>query len=169
MADFPAPRPFYRSRLFWLGPPGLLFLLWAWWKSNVERFEAVTPSSGRVWSSQGKLFWHDAYAAPGDWVIAVDYREGILSVRPQEEFVTNCWFGSPLGVIRRTTVMNAERRWFPPVRWEVKQLNASSSYRLISLPYWLLTGSYAGLWLGGLSAWQRRKTRLLRVSADPLP
>src|SRR5690242_17683201 len=28
MADFPAPKPFYRSRLFWLGVPGLLFLLW---------------------------------------------------------------------------------------------------------------------------------------------
>ena len=23
-------RPWYRSRLFWLGLPGLLFLLWAW-------------------------------------------------------------------------------------------------------------------------------------------
>ena len=24
-------RPWYRSRLFWLGLPGLVFLLWLWW------------------------------------------------------------------------------------------------------------------------------------------
>ena len=28
------PRPFYRSRLYWLGLPGLLFLLWVWWDSG---------------------------------------------------------------------------------------------------------------------------------------
>ena len=27
-------RPVYRSRLFWLGVPGLVFLLWVWWDSG---------------------------------------------------------------------------------------------------------------------------------------
>ena len=29
----PMIRPWYRSRLFWLGVPGLVFLLWLWWDS----------------------------------------------------------------------------------------------------------------------------------------
>jgi hypothetical protein len=159
-------RPFYRSRLFWLGIPGLLFLLWAWRNSNVVRIEALVQP-GWVWSSQGKLCWHEVDAATGAWEVTVDYREGTLSVRPKEEFVIVCGFAAPRGFISRTPVMIAERRWFPPPRWEAVQLDASSSYRLISLPYWLLTGSYLGLWLGGLSAWQRRKARLMKIAPPP--
>ena len=161
-------RPWYRSRLFWLGIPGLLFLLWAWVESNVVRLKALVQP-GFVWSSQGKLCWHEVDAATGGWEVTVDYREGTLSVSRQEEFVTACCFGTSRGFISRTPVMIAERRWFPPPRWEAVQLDASSSYRLISLPYWLLTGGYAGVWLGGLAGWQRRKARLLKATAAPPP
>jgi hypothetical protein len=169
MADLPAPRPFYRSRLFWLGMPGVLFLLWAWGRSNVVRHKANLGQSGWVWSSQGKLCWHDVNVAAGAWEVTVDYREGTLSVNPQEEFVTRCGFGLSPSLISRTTVMIADRRWFPPPRWEVRQLDASSSYRLISLPYWMMTGGYAVLWLGGLSAWQRRKSRVWKTSTTSPP
>jgi hypothetical protein len=133
MADFPL-RPFYRSRLLWLGLPGLLFLLWTWEKSNVVRIKTFVQP-GWVWSSQGKLCWHDVDVAAGDWEVAVDYREGVLSVRPREEVVTFCGFVTPRGYISRTTVMEAERRWFPPPRWKAQPLDALSTYRLISLPY----------------------------------
>jgi hypothetical protein len=161
-------RPWHRSRLFWLGLPGLVFLLWAWGESNVVRLKTlVEPGWGWVWSSQGKLCWHDVNGDTSDWEVTVDYREGSLSVRPQEEFVIACGFPAPRGYIGRTPVMIAERRWFPPPRWEAVQLDASSSCRLVSLPYWLLTGSYAGLWLGGLSGWQRRKARLMKIPPPP--
>lgn len=168
MADFPAPRPIYRSLLFWLGMPGLLFLLWAWWKSNAVRLK-VEVGPGWLWSSQGKVCWHALDDPSGEWVATVDYREGKLSARRQEEMGIVCGFGITRGFVSQTPVMIAERYWFPPPRWEAVQLDASSSCRLIALPYWLLTGSYLGLWLGGLMGWQRRKVRLAKVSAAPLP
>jgi hypothetical protein len=38
-------RPFYRSRLFWLGVPGLVFLVWLW----VDSFWHVSSASRDVW------------------------------------------------------------------------------------------------------------------------
>jgi hypothetical protein len=32
-------RTWYRSRLFWLGIPGLLFLIWGWRQSNLRSVE----------------------------------------------------------------------------------------------------------------------------------
>ncbi|RYD81655.1 MAG: hypothetical protein EOP84_10660 [Verrucomicrobiaceae bacterium] len=167
MAELPVPRTVYHSLLFWLGMPGLLFLLWAWWKSNAMRVE-MNLEPEWLWSSQGKIGWHEVGDPSGDWVFTVDYREGRLAVRPQEESGIVCGFGISRGFVSQRPVMFAERYWFPPPRWGAVQLDASSSYRLISFPYWLSTGSYLGLWLGGLMRWQRRKARLLRTSRVPL-
>lgn len=158
-------RPWHRSRLFWLGIPGLVFLLWAWGKSNVVRVE-TSLRPGRACSSQGKLFWYRV-EADTDRLVTVDYAEGNLLVLPNEYIVTACCFPVPRGFTTTEPVLPDHRRWFPPPRWRAEQLDALSYYRFVSLPYWLLTGGYAGVWLGGMGWWQRRKARLLKASTMP--
>lgn len=148
--------------------PGVLFLLWAWWKSNEARIQ-MNVEPGWLWSSQGKIGWHVVDDSSGGWVATVDYRDGSLSVRSQKEIGIVCGFGITRGFISRAPIMIEKRYWFPPPRWEAVQLDGSSSYRLISVPYWLSTGSYIGLWLGGLMGWQRCKLRLEKIYAALLP
>lgn len=42
------PRPWHKSLIFWLGLPGLLFLLWAWVDSQTHRAVVVTGIPGRI-------------------------------------------------------------------------------------------------------------------------
>ncbi len=159
------PRPFYRSRLFWLGLPGLVFLLWAWGRSNLLRTRMFLPP-GWVCSTQGKLLWYQPAEAE-DRVVTVDYREGDLSMTPDEYFVTRNCFPPPRGHTTTEPLLTTERRWFPPPRSRSEPLDADSGYRFFSLPYWMLTSSYLGVWLGGVCLWQRRKARLMKLHTAP--
>ena len=79
-ASGPAPgaerlRPWYRSRFFWAGIPGLLFLLWAWWDSgaHTSQFAAYGRTGLMIESEilkgglQGQWKPGDLSLSPGDW------------------------------------------------------------------------------------------------------
>jgi hypothetical protein len=95
MADLPAPKPFYCSRLFWLGLPGLMFLLWLWlvfspkgiyleaghWSYEVLSFRSaleVTASVDRggpnSWEVEVGPLEEEDRVDPGDHLLKRDYK-----------------------------------------------------------------------------------------------
>jgi hypothetical protein len=162
-------RPWYRSRLFWLGLPGLLFLLWAWVNSNFVRRTLFLPAS-TLNSTQGKLLWWRS-ASDGTHDVLLDLRTSevtVATIEPGDLFFGRCVFPT-LGDVDSEPVEPVDRSWFPAPRWQFVDLTAATCYRLAVLPYWLLTAGYAALLTFGIHRWQRRKLRLLEASAAPSP
>ncbi len=132
------PRPFYRSRLFWLGLPGLVFLLWAW--------------KGSVGWSKGLAWRHNDFAAftstvGGQMIIGTDNGTSrdqgfkVWSLRthhPQEALI------------------------IPKIKRE-----AAFAQIYIELPIALLVLLYLAAWSGFVCCWHRRKSRLLRLHTAP--
>ncbi len=79
------PRPFYRSRLFWLGLPGLVFLLWGWWMS-MGYFSGMMVGHGSLFVMQAKASivagW--VVTSPIDWTV-FDSTHEQLTVSDVEE------------------------------------------------------------------------------------
>jgi hypothetical protein len=145
MADFPASRPFYRSRLFLLGLPGLAFLLWAW---LADPFSSVSLDRGtsRVTVSSGRRQVRIVtYTSAGP--ITVAGHTGTASHRPSP---------APL---------------FPPAVKRTVLVDSVSDMRItyLSIASWLLLLVYLGAWAALLTGWQRRKARLMKASSAPLP
>jgi len=158
-------RPWYRSRLFWLGLPGLLFLLWAWASSNFVRHILFLPGS-ELNSTQGKLLWW-ASDSDGTYDVQLDYRTSgvtVVTIGPGELYFAGCVFLTT-GDVESQSVEPGDQCWFPALRLQSVDLNAATYYRLVALPYWLLTAGYAALLASGIHRWQRRKVRLLKASA----
>lgn len=137
--------PFYRSRLFWLGLPGLAFLLWLW---GVDPFSTVTLDRGtsRVTVSTG---------------------------RRQVRIVTYT-SAAPISVAGHTGTAHRPlpAPLFPPaVKRTVLVVDSGSGVRAtyLSVASWLLLLVYLGVWAALLTGWQRRKSRLLKAAAAPLP
>jgi hypothetical protein len=159
-------RPWHRSRLFWLGLPGLLFLLWAWRSSNLTCYQ-LTLGSWELNSTQGKvLAWSMQSDSEHDFHL--DYRTA--------EVFTEWIAPNTRTKVRRIVPMAAaypippgEQCWFAAAKWQAADLNADTYHRLLVLPYWLLAGGCAVAWIGVMVAWQRRKARLVKASAAPLP
>jgi hypothetical protein len=163
-------RPFYRSRLFWLGLPGLVFLLWAWAQSNRSQTRVyLVPSI--LCSTQGKVFWH-RLRVDHEHEAIVDYRRGkitVITVEPSGAFIIRCGFPVPRWHTVELPVKQGEQSWFPPVRWASHSINEDTGYSYASIPYWLLTGTYCLTLSAGIWWWQRRKARFIRRAAAELP
>ncbi len=131
---------FYRSRLFWLGLPGLVFLLWAWWVSmghiSQARFGYVPvwvigQSAGEVfvfWNASGFPDWRDFHALHEK-----------MSMEDASE-----WRRS-LEVLESRVV----------------------GFRYVLFPHYAVVLAYAPAWLLTLAWWQRRKSRLLKLHTAP--
>lgn len=159
-------RPWYRSVLFWLGIPGLLFLLWAWRSSNLTGHQ-LTLGSWELTSTQGKAL---------AWSMRSDLQYDFwLDYRTAEVFTEWIAPNSPpragriVPLVAAYPIPPGQQCWFPAARWQAKEINRDARYRLVSLPYWLLAGIYVGLWLGGVVWNQLRKSRLLKHHAPPPP
>ncbi len=130
------PRPFYRSRLFWLGLPGLVFLLWAWWFSmgyfsHVDfsgKYEwGISQSAGNVvaiWNSGGMPNWDGVFFDHGQW--------SVESARAWQ------------------MTLNESRETHP-------------AFRYVIVPYYAVVLAYVAVWLLTLAWWQRRKSRLMKL------
>ena len=72
-------RPWYRSVLFWLGIPGLLFLLWAWWHSNSFHRAVFLSESSHLSTTQGKVLW---FSGQSDFEheLELNFRTGKVTV-----------------------------------------------------------------------------------------
>jgi hypothetical protein len=155
-------RPWYRSRLFWLGLPGLLFLLWGWLADPLA-VSGVTVTLGDYrltvgdWSRVGRISW-EVYGSGGR-----------LSAQGIRTFSGRLGGSVPVdeGEVR-------DRQAFPPAfRYEVQE-DHSTPVGLRRIPqvrvaYWLLLLLYLPAWGALLAGWQRRKSRLLNLHAAPPP
>ena len=142
-------RPWYRSRLFWLGIPGLVFLLWAWRDSS-------TRNSELFWSGRMKVHGVSQYLgsinlfhllAPWDTgpkrfdVRRMEYPKVVDESYPQ---VASFTFPQAIVVYKR-----------PP---------ANFSERGIRVSHWLIALGYVLVWCLAVGLWQRRKARLLEAT-----
>jgi hypothetical protein len=133
------PRPFYRSTLFWLGLPGLLFLLWAWWVSYGHTSWAgfMGPRPWWIGQAAGEVVaaWNRR-GSPELWNFAADYLEIPVSNPPG-------WHRWPREPIFRP------------------------GFRCVVIPYYAVILAYVTTWLLTLAWWQRRKSRLMKLHPAP--
>ena len=150
-------RPFYRSRLFWLGVPGLVFLLWVWWDSGrydsfvrwerTESMDTVMVGGGRVeWEhTEGLNVWILAGWDPWMWGRSSRPEGGrskVMSMGPGRSRQFD--FCAPY-----------ERKNSPiaPVSSDLEDVVT----RRVAL--WVIVAGYVMAWLGAVWWWQRRKRK----------
>ncbi len=151
-------RPWYRSRLFWLGLPGLVFLLWLWLAKARQSFtfghNAITgtaESTSRWISTSDGSIHQTTYKNSGTgWPPGFHWHgfhgsgAGFDPGKPVTYFPLR-----PFGIIHATTYYG--------------------EYREIRLAWWVVISAYTAVWLGAVACWQRRKARLNRRAAAELP
>lgn len=159
------PRPFYRSWLFWLGVPVLVFLLWVWWDSlrNATALGSEMRLSGRGFHLQafqpemgverGMVQYHRSRVTGSspDIVVAKDplgfhRKKGPMFMAEGQERI--CGFKS----MERDLDVS-------PSRLRVKAV-------MCWFPIWFLVVGYGVVWLGSVVVWQRRKWRKWRKFAS---
>lgn len=169
--------PIHRSRLFWLGLPGLLFLLWGWWDS---------------WQHYSEIAW----VRPKSVVMAFDHR-GYVGFAVTKEAPAPVFGGAKFQVQREDHApfwrdlgvsgffgpeakdLHEEARihFLPGLyhrRWSQPYLSSPSAtgscdwlpYRELGADWWLLVVAYAFTWLLAMFGWRRRKRRLARGFAS---
>jgi hypothetical protein len=137
---------FYRSRLFWLGVPGLVFLLWVWWDSGRYRNYAEWTRGKQdhvVWVVEGYVRW------------VATTRVDSTSVKNSFYYDRTEWKGG----------------WF-----EVRQLfswHSGSAPDIgiaglvkVEVALWGVVAGYGVMWLGAVWWWQRRKLRVMKREGE---
>lgn len=134
--------PFYHSRLFWLGLPGLLFLLWSWEDSG----KAIRTIS---WNGKGMARQVDLWNGVVRVVQVVDPK---LYAGPMQK----------LG-IHRAEIPLADRGKASPGGFVFAPLISAEEdeHALVRIPFWFAICLYLPAWWTTLIWWQRRKVRLL--------
>ncbi|MCW1926642.1 hypothetical protein OKA05_29080 [Luteolibacter arcticus] len=141
-----SPRPFHRSRLFWLGVLGSLFLIWVWWDSGAK---GTMVQWGRgekeheVWLGDGVVGWQgtthlDGYSAGSD---LTGHRYAMLN---QDE-------------------EKAVRFDFPPALSSEAETTETVRTKEVEVALWVIVVCHAVAWLGMVLWWQRRKGRVAMV------
>lgn len=168
-------RPFYQSRLLWLGLPGLAFVLWCWWDSS-ENCSAI------LWGRSRSLVGLYLFDGRVCLVLTEDAPElapvfrgpSIRFHRGRNHLLSR---GGRFGIdfSADSGLQHAElavRQYFAPgmyrLRWSFP-FAPHPAGPLPGLPFrewgfsmsWVL-GSYASLLTLTLAGWQRRKRRLLK-------
>jgi hypothetical protein len=144
-------RPWYRSRLFWLGVPGLVFLVWGWWKSGSQmvRFDNGINDSNpalALFFDEGCLMASWVYDSDSEWRLEAEQ----MGMFQQASNHPNHWLSTRLG-------------------YELEQ-PGYRQYHEFYVPLWLSVAAYLCVWLGLIVSSQGRKARLLKRSAvDLLP
>ena len=145
-------RPWYCSRLFWLGVPGLVFLVWGW-QAHPDRYNSAFMRLG----DRTVLSVVDHPKAVQ--VSYIDYDRGKFAF-PEVDFDS--------GKIDPTERKDGLVTPFPPaILYEVETLKVESiDYALgarhvpsLALAYWFLIVLYLAVWVGSLLWWQHRKSR----------
>lgn len=158
-------RGWWRSRLVWLGVPGMVFLVWAWGMSNRYSSEIVhEPSGTGATNSQGRLLIHKIRpAADGTVSFWLDQKEGrfrgLNDGWDGELFLRSAMFKFPSLSFHEVLIPTADRIWFRSPGWQSSDELAGSSYRLLAMPYWLLLTGYVGIWSGMIVRWEKRRRR----------
>lgn len=135
------PRPWYRSRLFWLGLVPLLFLVWVWWDST-------TYTSGVHFRSAHREY----VVGQGEGYVGVGLGTG------RALYLST----SPLGwSFHRSRDLGPA---LPPAV-EVYLDHPEMGY-LVGVAVWLLVAGFTPTWIACLIWWQRRKRRKAVASIE---
>jgi hypothetical protein len=172
-------RPWYRSRLFWLGLPGLVFLMWLWgdsmkmgrwvWCGESHRCTLVGVIGGTI--DLKRFSVNQGISRPSTNF----FRERVGSIRrrtvvpqPPPTGILCAEYGprEPLGGMLDHEM---EDPFPPPIsRFQRQEIDQRVSYR-IGIALWLVIAGYASVWWVVLIAWQRRKARLIRRASAEMP
>jgi hypothetical protein len=137
-------RPWYRSRLFWLGVPGLVFLMWGWWKSGSQM---VRFSNGINDSNPAVGLFFDESCLMISWELDWDFD---WHIELEEAGMFEQTSDHPVG-------------WFSKrFGYELEELG-SRQLNQFYIPLWLAVASYSVLWWGALLLWRRFQTKWHRV------
>jgi hypothetical protein len=138
------PRRVYRSRLFWLGVPGLVFLVWAWWDSG-ERVSSVRWVQGDDWHivclSRGRLEWQ---------------RQKYIRTSPMWGIVVDP-FGMGRGL--HGEVPRLMERLTPAFSTTKDESVMELDFEVRSMALWVPGACHVMIWLGAVFWWQRRKRK----------
>ena len=167
-------RPFYRSRLFWLGMPGLVFLIWGWRDSETHYTEFTWASS----RSLVGIYQHEGRIG----LMVTDVADHPVFFGPQRRFtrevqapfwaeeISILFGGESYGEARIDPVPGIFRR-----RWRMlSEIAPGTTGRLHPVPFrewgadfWLVVSGYTALWLGAVAGWHRWKLHSLRRQESP--
>ena len=129
------PSPWYRSRLFWFGLPGLLGLLWIWF-GNLGKATAV------CWGNHAAEY-------------CLGWEQGVIA------FIINK--GGPPNVgfygYHHDLPSDWEIQIFAPALW------LDDDRVGIYIGDWVLVSAYLIIWIAALVLWQRRKHRFTSFSS----
>ncbi|MEK7951667.1 hypothetical protein [Luteolibacter soli] len=148
-------RAFYKSRLFWCGVPGLVFLVWAWWDSGGYESQVGWMGKGRV---RGVLVSRGAVG----WVDGEDTLMRALGVKGGP-----CWSREVLSKFDENGGL-AQRECGFDVRPFFERGALVIDEEMIvddvdgRVAMWGVMACYAVIWLGAVGAWQWRKRRVMK-------
>lgn len=142
------PRPFYRSRLFWLGLPGLVFLLWVLVPGRASEVTWVRASDSFSISRE-------------DGSIRGTYQRFMIRRgHPTLDFLL-----PPTGFSSRSHADSVGTIFAPA--FEMVGGRGATHFDSVSMGCWFMLILYLAAWLGFLLWWQRRKSRLMKLQTPP--
>ena len=164
-----AMRPFYRSRLLWLGVPGLVFLLWVWWDSGKWDTFVFRTRDGfmeEVRVSRGQVEWErSAYTNPEIRQVFRDSFPGVFDSGRSKHRGDFGWADrGEMDLLSKQREGGFDLR--KGVDWEtgcvVKGGMAGPvEVQGFRLALWVVVLGYVMVWLGAVVWWQRRKARVV--------
>ena len=150
-------RPWYRSRLFLLGIPGLVFGVWAWGLMPTPSL-SLSYSTGR----------NQMIVAPSEHkVIAIHQRPFPASATGPRGFRIYSYNLASVHAGNGTGVP-------PAIRWRTRELDPGVVVRDVFIAYWAVVALYTAAWILALVGWQRRKRPMAAIagiigpSCDPV-
>ena len=145
-------RPWYRSLLFLLGIPGLVFGVWAWGLMPTPRL-SLSYSTSR----------NQLFVSPSE--------HKVISICQRSFSRTST---EPRGFIIYPYNLAADRAGDgtggpPAFRWETLEFEPGVMVRHVFIAYWAIVALYTAAWILALVGWQRRKRRIAAIAGVSCP
>ena len=156
-----SPRSFYRCILFWLGLPGLMFLMWFWFPGTGFTVTWVGAKDRIVIASGGGTIG----ATYQKFTVSRSSRLAFLLPPTGFTFEPRVHQLDPLeGVVGAPRL--TMHQLFPPALQE-SHIRGGTWASNLTFAVWLLGLLYLPIWFGIVALWQRRNARLLKLHSLP--